>query len=562
MAAPAQAIDIQNFYTAIGSNNLFTNYTSDPLEPWQFVIGASTNISSEPLIFMLPGEQELRVVEQVVGNQFYAAFGIAGYVDIGVAGSYDLVSGADLDRGDEVDDIFPGNNNLSAAVGGDTRVMIKGRILENKPGWVGLALVPIVHFPTGYPVYYNGAGAIDFGGLLVLDKRFDRVNIVLNGGYKYKGVSESPGVSEADIIPANEFLFSLGMKLYAHRTVDVIAEFNGKTVDYGLENIDPEVPIELALGARFYSGYGVSFIAGGGAGVTSGIGSPAFRGFFGVEVTYPKIDRKPPMKGGRPAVDANSKTDDSDRDGLTNWEESNKYGTDFMNSDSDGDGLKDGDEVKIYRTNPKAVDTDEDDLTDGEEVKLYKSNPLKTDTDGDTLADGIEVNDLRTNPTKYDTDGDKIGDHLDGAPLAAETVNGFQDKDGVPEVTLAKRPSGVILFEDVIWMPTGIVWSGTRKDQIAPESIPMLDDIAIVMGEYTAVKIQIECHVARGGSESANKMKTKKQAEAIRNYLIKKGVAPGRLAAIGSGSDYPLASNSTPKGRAKNTRTEFLIFEK
>lgn len=561
-ATPAMAIDIQNFHTAIGSNNLFSVYQSDALEPWQFVVGASSNIAGSPLTFTLPDDEELNVVDQMVGNQFYAAFGIAGYVDIGVAGSFNQISGQDLDRGVEASPIFADDNDTRFVGAGDVRVMAKGRILENKPKSIGLALVPFAHFPTGDPAYYNGAGAIDIGGIFVIDKRFDRVNIAGNVEYKYKGVSV--GENEEDIIPNDEILTGLGISVYAHRIVDVIAELYGKTVNYNLDNIDGEVPIEALAGVKLYGGYGLSFLVAGGGGITSGIGSPSYRGLLGFEFTYPFIDRTPPMVARKtgPVVDANSKSEDTDRDGLSNYDENNTYGTDFMNPDSDGDGLKDGNEIHTHKTHPSKPDTDGDDLSDGEEIKLYGTSALLIDTDGDTLPDGVEIKEIGTNPATPDSDNDKVPDNLDGAPLQAETYNGYQDQDGVPEVTLAKRPSGVVMFENVIWLPGKIHWTGRRNDRIAPESRSMLDDIAVMLSEYSALKVQIESHVARGGDEAKNKDLTMRRSEEVRIYLIRKGVSADRLVAVGSGSDFPIASNSTPEGREKNERTEFVIVEK
>ena len=561
IAAPASAIDVQNFYSAIGSNNLFTLYQSAPVKSWQFVFGGNANVAGDPLTFSLPNEEEIKVIEQMMGNQFYLALGLFGYVDLGVSGSFNRVAGMDLDQGFLVSPSFADDNEVSFTGLGDVRTVIKARILENKPKSVGLAVVPFAHFPTGDENYYNGAGAVDAGALLVLDKRFDRVNIVFNGGYKYKGVPQ--GADGQDMIPSDEMYLGVGLSLYAHRYVDVIAEVYGKTVDYNLDNVDPEVPIEAVGGMKLYGGYGLSFLVGAGGGITSGIGSPTYRAFFGFEVTYPRIDRTPPsVASAGPAVDADSKTEDSDRDGLSNWDENNTFGTDFMNPDSDDDGLKDGEEINQYKTDPAKKDTDGDGLTDGEEIKLHGTDPRQPDTDGDTLADGVEVGQLRTNATSKDTDNDKIPDNLDGAPLQAETYNGYQDQDGVPEVTLAKRPSGVIMFENVIWLPDKIVWTGKNNNRIAPESRPMLDDISVMLNEYPALKVQIEDHVARGGDEAANKLLTQTHADAVRDYLIKKGIDKDRLAAIGSGSDYPVASNATPEGRGKNTRTEFVIVEK
>lgn len=60
---------------------------------------------------------------------------------------------------------------------------------------------------------------------------------------------------------------------------------------------------------------------------------------------------------------------DSDRDGLTDYEEIYIYGTDPYNPDTDGDGLTDRDEVKVFGTDPLNPDTDGDGYLDGEEVR-------------------------------------------------------------------------------------------------------------------------------------------------------------------------------------------------
>lgn len=58
--------------------------------------------------------------------------------------------------------------------------------------------------------------------------------------------------------------------------------------------------------------------------------------------------------------------------------------------DLDGDGLSDKKEFELG-TDPRNVDTDNDGLSDFDEINKYKTDPLKTDTDGDTLKDGTEI---------------------------------------------------------------------------------------------------------------------------------------------------------------------------
>jgi hypothetical protein len=88
---------------------------------------------------------------------------------------------------------------------------------------------------------------------------------------------------------------------------------------------------------------------------------------------------------------------DSDGDGLADDDESTK-GTDPFNKDSDRDGLSDFEEVITTLTDPLNPDTDFDSLTDGEEIKKYKSNPLKRDSDGGGVDDWHECFIDKTDP--------------------------------------------------------------------------------------------------------------------------------------------------------------------
>ena len=59
--------------------------------------------------------------------------------------------------------------------------------------------------------------------------------------------------------------------------------------------------------------------------------------------------------------------------------------------DADRDGLTDDEEVNTYGTNPNKTDSDNDGLGDYAEVFTYGTNPTKPDTDGDGFLDGYEI---------------------------------------------------------------------------------------------------------------------------------------------------------------------------
>ena len=237
---------------------------------------------------------------------------------------------------------------------------------------------------------------------------------------------------------------------------------------------------------------------------------------------------------------------DTDGDGLNDGDEILKYHTDPLKKDTDGDGLTDGDEINKYGTDPLKADTDGDGLTDGEEVLQYHTNPKLADTDGDSLSDGYEVNTLGTDPLKADTDGDGVPDNLDECPLTP----GTPEEHGCPP----KPKLGQQLFISGIEFETG-------KSTILATSEPLLHQADSVLRAFPSVRVSINGHTDNQGDSTKNKRLSLERASAVRDWLIQHGISAQRLEVRGYGQDSPIASNSTPEGRAKNRRIEFIIID-
>ncbi len=547
-ASAAWAIDIQNLQPAIGNQNLLTLYSSSPYAHGQFGFALLGNYAANPFVLGFSDDEKLKIVESDISTELQAAVGLFDFMDFGVAGRFDVLAGQDFDV--RMSEAFPENDEENASAMGDLRLMLKFRLLPNKPGSLGLALVPVVTVPTGNPDYYTGNGAVTAGGRLVIDKRFAMVNMVLNGGYVY--LADEDGADEG-FDPTGRAEFGAGVTVMVHRYVELLGEITGRTIDYGIDNIDLEVPTEGLAAAKFYAGP-VHFTVGGGLGVNAGIGNPTWRIFGGVGLTWPKLDRSRPAEGG---FDPASRTEDRDRDGLSNYDETRIHHTDPLNADSDADGLTDGEEIKNVHTNPLATDTDADGLSDGAEARMYESDPLKADTDGDGLSDGQEVNEAHTNPLNFDTDGDGIIDGRDAAPLEGGSRNTYLDEDGVPQPIVARRPGGVIMLRGQFVLPRPMVFAGPQSAELTADDKAMLDQVAELLAEYPKVQIQIEGHVATDVGDA--KKLTQDRAEAVRAYLQSRGIDGARMTAVGLGSDVPIASNNIPEGRRRNTRIDFVI---
>jgi outer membrane protein OmpA-like peptidoglycan-associated protein len=62
------------------------------------------------------------------------------------------------------------------------------------------------------------------------------------------------------------------------------------------------------------------------------------------------------------------------------------------------------------------------------------------------------------------------------------------------------------------------------------------------------------------GDVAANKALSQKRAQAVVDYLVKQGVDPAQLQAVGYGSEQPVADNATAEGQFKNRRIEFEVL--
>ncbi len=241
---------------------------------------------------------------------------------------------------------------------------------------------------------------------------------------------------------------------------------------------------------------------------------------------------------------------DTDGDGLTDGDEVLKYQTDPLNPDTDGDGLTDGDEVLKYRTDPLKADTDGDGLTDGDEVLRYHTDPLKVDTDGDGLSDGDEVMVYSTNPLNVDTDGGTVPDGVE----VRRGTNPLDPSDDIPKAP-KKEELTIELNKPVIL--EGVVFK-FGSAEITPQSESILEKAYNTLEQHPDIEVEIHGHTDNIGQPRINLNLSKARAEAVKLYLVNKGIAAPRITTKGFGSVRPIASNATSSGRQTNRRIEFI----
>ena len=100
----------------------------------------------------------------------------------------------------------------------------------------------------------------------------------------------------------------------------------------------------------------------------------------------------------------------------------------------------------------------------------------------------------------------------------------------------------------------------SNRAAIRAASQPQLDKLAaIIKSKCPRTVLEIGGHTDSTGNSGYNQRLSEQRARAVRDELIKRGIAAGRLIAVGYGETHPVASNRTRKGRAANRRIEFTI---
>ncbi|WP_230411693.1 OmpA family protein [Denitromonas iodatirespirans] len=94
---------------------------------------------------------------------------------------------------------------------------------------------------------------------------------------------------------------------------------------------------------------------------------------------------------------------------------------------------------------------------------------------------------------------------------------------------------------------------------LTPAGIAIVEEMEAAIRRLERPSVQIIGHTDSSGERMSNVVLSLSRANAVRDYLIRKGLPETSLSALGAGPDRPIASNDTLEGRAKNRRIEFRL---
>ena len=145
--------------------------------------------------------------------------------------------------------------------------------------------------------------------------------------------------------------------------------------------------------------------------------------------------------------------------------------------------------------------------------------------------------------------------------LAGGGVGYYMDKQD-NELRAQLQNTGVSVTRDgdniILNMPGNITFA-TGSSDINADFFAVLNSVALVVNKYEKTYIDIIGHTDNVGGAAMNQRLSEARANSVARYLESQKVLPARIITSGMGMNNPVASNSTPEGRAQNRRVEIVL---
>ncbi|RYC72054.1 OmpA family protein [Spirosoma sordidisoli] len=103
------------------------------------------------------------------------------------------------------------------------------------------------------------------------------------------------------------------------------------------------------------------------------------------------------------------------------------------------------------------------------------------------------------------------------------------------------------------------IYFNVSKYDLKPESFPELNRLVTVMQDNPTMQIRLEGHTDTVGDFDANVELSRNRVNAVKRYLVSKGIAAGRIETVGYGPSRPINTNRSLKERPENRRVEMVV---
>jgi outer membrane protein OmpA-like peptidoglycan-associated protein len=507
----------------------------------EYAVGGFIHYAQNPLVLFADRLQIGEIVRHRLSLDLVGTVGLLPWLEAQVALPFTVYQSGDPD--------LP-TGDLATAGLRDLRLAVKAAPWSQVRGdLIGLAARVEVTLPTGDADAFLGDGAVGFRPSVIVDRSFDWLWGVRFAGAL--GLRVRPDTEIGNVGVFDEWDARLAAALGLPEVLDArpfaFVELAGTTkLDDPFADAEQSpligriglrVEHDLASGERLHGTGGMS------AGATRGYGAPDYRLFAGL--VYERFHG------------------DRDGDGFLDHEDG------CPDEPEDFDGLADDDGCP-------EVDADEDGVPDVDDACPETPEDLDDfvdhdgcpdpDNDQDGIADvddacPLDPEDLdgfddEDGCPEEDSDQDGIVDAEDECPDEKETINGFEDEDGCPD---EGEPQVEVTSEKVTI--SSKVNFAFDSAEISPDSHALLNQVALTIKANPQLRhIRVEGHTDERGPEAYNRQLSQARAESVMRYLVKRGVSPDRLEAVGYGESVPLVPGTGEAAWARNRRVEFTIL--
>ncbi|MCB9709087.1 MAG: OmpA family protein [Myxococcales bacterium] len=540
-------------------------------------------------------EREDRIVDTVLTGTFHLNLGLWNFLVLGVQLPVQGVGGSNVTVPGVYND---GGRGLDYQGLGNIALHAKARLLRSDRDAIGLAALLHVGFPTGSPEEYAGDPGVTLWPSLAVEWWPVRpVRLGVNVGYRFisgegakfpiagRADPSATNAISAAITDAGDPLtyddlitFGVGASFRIFPPVDLVAEFYGNQI-YNEIGERGSLAMETVGGLKIFVERNSYLMLGGGIGIPNdGFSAPKARaivGFVfepsvrdrdgdGIKDDIDKCPDEPEDFDGFEDEDG-CPDPDNDKDGILDVDDDCPLIPEDMDGDEDQDGCPEGedgdrdgdgilDSVDACPDEPEDFDgfEDEDGCPDPDNDKdgiLDKDDLCPNDPED---KDGFEDQD---GCPDVDNDKDRILDVDDTCPNKPETYNGFEDEDGCPD-------KGDVIVEENRILILQKIYFETNSAEIQKRSIPIVDALAATLVGNPQIRlIEIQGHADERSSDAYNIRLTKARAASVREALVNRGVAPGRMRSAGYGERCPVDPSHNEAAWEKNRRVEFKILE-
>jgi len=149
--------------------------------------------------------------------------------------------------------------------------------------------------------------------------------------------------------------------------------------------------------------------------------------------------------------------------------------------------------------------------------------------------------------------GRRQTDEADAKALAAEHAKATALANELANLKAQQTDRGMVLT-------VGDVLFAAGKAEVGPGAQRSIDKLADFLKAYPKRNVVIEGHTDNIGDEGFNIKLSQQRADAVRDLLVARGVAPQRIRTKGYGPKFPVVENDSAAGRQQNRRVEVLVL--